>query len=486
MQADKKLPPVWLSLFPLVFLVSLLSCVIYSFGSDALSGASQIALLLASATCVTIGLVFKYTTWENFEKQVVRKISDVTQAVIILFLIGAISGAWMVSGVVPTLIYYGMQILSPDAFLPSACIICAVVSLMTGSSWTTVATIGIALLGIGRALGFSDGWIAGAIISGAYFGDKISPLSDTTVLASSTIGTPIFVHIRYMLLTTIPSMIITLLIFTIYGISGESASTNDVDLFSQGLKSTFDISPWLMIVPVATAFMIAKKMPPIMVLFLSTLLATIFALIFQPTLLDKIASDSTSTLISRFKGAMILVYGSTSIETGVQALDKLVKTSGMAGMLETIWLIICAMIFAASMSATRMIESITNVFLRLAKSTVSTVASTVCVGTFLNTVCGDHYLSILLTGNIFKDVYKKQGFETRLLSRSTEDSATVTSVLIPWNSCAMAQSTVLGISTLVYFPFCFFNLISPLMSIIISFFVKPIPPTDQTQETDNA
>ena len=468
MQTENKLPPAWLSLIPLILLVALLGCVIASFGSDALSGASQIALLLSAGVCVCIGIACGYTTWDNFEKFVVKKISDVTQAIIILLLIGAISGAWMVSGIVPSMIYYGMQILSPDAFLPSACIICAVVSLMTGSSWTTVATIGIALLGIGRALGFSDCWIAGAIISGAYFGDKLSPLSDTTVLASSTIGTPLFTHIRYMLITTIPTMLITLAIYTIYGMSLDATTANDVQLFSKGLKSTFDISPWLMIIPIITAIMIARKMPPIMVLFLSTLGAAIFAVIFQSELLNKIAGESSCALMSRFRGAMILVYGSTSIETGVEALDKLVSTKGMAGMMSTIWLIICAMIFGASMDATRMIESITNVFLRLAHSTVSTVTSTVCVGSFLNTVCGDQYLTIILTGNIFKNVYQKQGFESRLLSRTIEDSATVTSVLVPWNTCAMAQSSVLGVATIAYIPYCFFNLISPLMSIFIA------------------
>lgn len=468
MQTQDKLPPVWLSLIPLTILIALLGCVIASFGSDALSGASQIALLLSASIAVCIGIIFGYTTWDEFEKAVVQKISDVTQAILILLLIGAISGAWMVSGIVPALIYYGMQILTPEAFLPCACIICAIVSLMTGSSWTTVATIGIALLGIGRALGFSDCWIAGAIISGAYFGDKLSPLSDTTVLASSTIGTPLFTHIKYMLITTIPTMLITLAIYAIYGMTCDTATAQDVDLFSKGLKTTFDISPYLMIIPIATAIMIAKKMPPLMVLFLSTFGASIFAVIFQPELLDKIAGESNCAFMSRFKGAMILVYGSTSIETGVEALNKLVSTKGMAGMMSTIWLIICAMIFGASMDATKMIKSITNIFLRLARSTVSTVASTVCVGSFLNTVCGDQYLTIILTGNIFKNVYQKQGFESRLLSRTVEDSATVTSVLVPWNTCAMAQSSVLGVATIAYIPYCFFNLISPLMSIFIA------------------
>ena len=443
-------------------------CVIATFASDALSGASQILLLLSASISVCIGIVLGYTTWDKFEQAVVKKVSDVTQAIIILLLIGAISEAWMVSGIVPAMIYYGMQILSPEVFLPSACIICAIVSLMTGSSWTTVATIGIALLGIGRALGFSDCWIVGAIISGAYFGDKLSPLSDTTVLASSTIGTPLFTHIKYMLITTIPTMLITLAIYAVYGMTCDTATEADVGLFSKGLTSTFNISPYLMIIPVATAIMIARKMPPLMVLFLSTFGAAIFAVIFQPELLDKIAGQSDCALMSRFKGAMILVYGSTSIETGVEALNKLVATKGMAGMMSTIWLIICAMIFGASMDATKMIKSVTNIFLKLARSIFSTVTSTVFVGSFLNTVCGDQYLTIILTGNIFKNVYQKQGLESRLLSRSIEDSATVTSVLIPWNTCAMAQSSVLGVATITYIPYCFFNLISPLMSIFIA------------------
>lgn len=463
-----KLPPVWLSFIPLLSLMFLTGYVVYTFGADALSGASQIALLLASAVCVGLGLICKHITWDDFEKAVSEKVSSVTQAIIILLLIGALGGSWMVSGIVPSLIYYGLKIMTPEYFLPACCLICAAVSLITGSSWTTVATIGIAVLGIGKALGFSDSWIAGAIISGAYFGDKISPLSDTTILASSSAGTPLFEHIRYMLYTTIPTFSVAILIYAVYGFYFDQGAVDNSTVFSAKLAKTFNLEPWLLLIPLLTGIMIAKKMPSIVILFLAAVAACAAAIIAQPDLLEQISGMKEGGFASRLKGATILLYGSTSLDTGVPELNNLVATRGMSGMMSTIWLILCAMVFGGAMSATGMLESIVDMFARLAKTTVSTVASTACAGVFLNTICGDQYLSIILTGNLFKNIYERNGYEARLLSRTTEDSATVTSALIPWNTCGMTQSTVLGVSVFAYLPYAFFNYLSPVVTVIVA------------------
>ena len=361
--------------------------------------------------------------------------------------------------------------MSPRWFLVSACLISALVSVLTGSSWTTVATIGIALMGIGQALGFEEAWIAGAVISGAYFGDKISPMSDTTVLASSTVGTPLFTHIRYMLYTTIPTFLITLTIFTIVGLGQGEVVTSHVATVQHALQQTFCISPWLIVVPVLTLVLIMMRLPSMVVLFLAMLMGVVAAVWSQSHLLDVIAGTDHEGLTQRIRGAFIIVYGSTDLDTGVPDLNALVATRGMAGMLNTIWIILCAMAFGAAMTATRMLDSIMQALLRLVKGTVSLVASTAFSGVFLNVVSADQYLSIILTATMFGDTYKKNGYESRLLSRTCEDSATVTSVLIPWNTCGMTQASVLGVSTLVYAPYCFFCYLSPIMTILAAAFL---------------
>ena len=483
----KRIPSPLLSLVPILVLVTLLFVTIHTFGSDALSGGSQVVLLTATAVCCLIAMGYSKVRWKAIELAMVNNISGVATALIILLIIGALSGSWMISGVVPTLIYYGMQIIHPSFFLASTCIICAIVSVMTGSSWTTLATIGIALLGIGQAQGFEDGWIAGAIISGAYFGDKISPLSDTTVLASSVTDTPLFKHIKYMMITTVPSMIITLTIFTIAGFAHEATATDQIAMYSASLRETFHISLWLLIVPVITGILIAKRIPSIITLFISATLAGIFALFFQPHLLQEISGLPVQDMQSQFKGLIMTFYGSTQVQTGNPDLNDLVSTRGMSGMMNTIWLIICAMCFGGAMTASGMLGSITSVFIRFMKRTVGLVASTVASGLFLNICTADQYISIILTGNMFKDIYQKKGYESRLLSRTTEDSVTVTSVLIPWNTCGMTQATILGVATFTYLPYCFFNLISPLMSITVAaigFKIKRINEKAESIATD--
>lgn len=464
----RKLPSPWLSLIPLVVLVILLFFTIRTFGSDALGGASQIALLTATAVCVFIAIVFGHTKWKTIEQTICKNILGVSVAVLILLLIGALSGSWMISGVVPTLIYYGMQIIHPSFFLVTCCIICSIISLMTGSSWTTVATIGIALMGIGEAQGFSSGWTAGAIISGAYFGDKMSPLSDTTVLASSVTDTPLFTHIRYMMYTTIPTMLITLIIFTIAGFNHAEAASGQMTEFSAVLREHFNISLWLLIIPVVTGILIARKVPSLITLFISAALGGIVAIFAQPHLLQEISGIAEPGGMAYFKGMFITFYGSTQLEMGNETLNSLVATRGMGGMMDTVWLILCAMCFGGAMTASGMLESFTSLLKRFMKRRTGMVASTVVSGIFLNICTADQYISIILTGNTFKEIYKKKGYESRLLSRTTEDAVTVTSVLVPWNTCGMTQATVLGVATMTYLPYCFFNLISPLMTILVA------------------
>ena len=482
MKQPTRLPSPLLSLIPILVLVALLFVTIRTFGSDALSGGSQVVLLTATALCCVIAMTYSRVSWQTLEHAMVNNITGVATALLILLIIGALSGSWMISGVVPTLIYYGMQIIHPNFFLTSTCLICAIVSVMTGSSWTTIATIGIALLGIGQAQGFEEGWIAGAIISGAYFGDKISPLSDTTVLASSVTGTPLFKHVRYMLITTVPSLLIALIIFTVAGLTHEATAGEQIAQYAAGLSQTFHISLWLLLVPFITGILIAKKVPSLITLFVSAAMAGICALIFQPHLLHEIAGAETNGLQSAFKGLLITFYGSTSVETGNAALNDLVATRGMGGMMSTIWLILCAMCFGGAMTASGMLQSLTSVFLRFMNRTVGLVASTVASGLSMNICTADQYISIILTGNMFKDIYKQKGYESCLLSRTVEDSTTVTSVLVPWNSCGMTQATILGVPTLTYLPYCFFNLVSPFMSILIAALGYKITKQDEKAE----
>ncbi len=458
---NRKVPHPLVALIPVAVLIAFLAVVITLFGSDSLSGGSQIALLMGMAVCVSISMACYRMSWKTFERQIKETLGEVSITLLILLCVGMLSGSWMISGIVPTLIYYGVQIMSPQFFLVSACVICALVSLLSGSSWTTIATIGVALLGISHALGISEAWTAGAIISGAYFGDKMSPLSDTTILASSTTGTDLFVHIRYMMLTTMPTFLISLVIFFAAGLGNSDGAELQVSQYTEGLSQTFNISLWTLLVPLLTGILIAKRVPSLIVLFASSVMAGIVALILQPHILMEVGSGLV-------RGLAITYYGATAVDSGYAPLNELISTGGMAGMLNTIWLILCAMCFGASMVASRMLESITQVIIRWVRNRVSLVASTVGTGIFLNITTGDQFISIVLNADMYKEVYRKQGYESRLLSRSCEDSATVTSVLIPWNTCGMTQSTVLGVPTLTYLPYCFFNLISPFMSILVA------------------
>ena len=466
-----------IALIPVAVLILMLAFNISILGSDSIQGASQVALLFASGVAVWLAIWLFKTPWSAFEEAIRTNIGNVTSAIVILLLIGAISGTWTMSGIVPTMICYGVKVLSPSFFLPAACLICAAVSLMLGSSWTTIATVGVALLGIGKAEGFSEGVIAGATISGAYFGDKISPLSDTTVLASSIADTPLFTHIRYMLITTVPSFVIAIIAFTVIGLTVPTGSPADMGLYTDTLSARFHITPWLLVVPLLTGVMIARKMPAIIVLSISIVLAAVAAVLVQPDIIREIGQkaaeahgiqDSLNEWKLMLAGTVESIYNTVPLDTGNAQVNELVSSRGMAGMLNTVYLIICAMCFGACMRAGGMIDAIMKAMRKFTGNRTGLVASTVGTGATLNTLVCDQYLAIMLTANIFKDIYEDSGYENRLLSRSVEDSATVTSVLVPWNTCGMTQATILSTPTLVYLPYCFFNILSPLMSILIA------------------
>ena len=457
------LPSVWLSLLPIVVLVALLFFAVSAFGTDTLSGASQLALLFSGAVAAAVGMGVYKLSWTAVEHSIVSGIGEVMPSVLILLVIGALSGAWMASGIVPGFIYYGIKIIHPKFFLATACAVCAVVSIMTGSSWTTIATIGLALIGIGRAQGFEDGVVAGAIISGSYFGDKMSPLSDTTVLTASVTRTPLFTHIRYMMWTTVPAMLLTLAIFTVLGIRHETVSTEQMAHIGAGLASKFDISLWVFVVPILTVVMIALKTPSLIALFVSAALGAVFALLFQTDALKDVAAGG-----SAIKGAVKALYGTASFGFSDKTLADLTESGGMAGMLNTVWLIICAMVFGGIMKICRMLEAITLLFMRLIRGRTSMVAATVASGSFFNVVLADQYLAILLNGSMYMPIYQGKGYETRLLSRTTEDAVTVTSPLVPWSTCGMTQATMLSVPTIVYLPYSFFNLLCPLFTLALA------------------
>lgn len=470
MKGQQKAPTIIDALIPIAFLIILLIINIQVFGTDSLAGSNQMVLILSSAVAGSIAIFKLKITWESLQDGIVKSIGSAMSAILILFLIGALAGTWLLSGIVPAMIFYGLKVLSPEIFLFAACITSAVVSVATGSSWTTVATVGIALLGIGKALGFEEGIIAGAIISGAYFGDKMSPLSDTTNLAPAMAGTDLFTHIKYMAKTTTPSMIITLILFVIIGLNYETAgSVDDVKAISEVISSKFNISGWLFIVPLVVLVMIVKKVPAIPALLAGALLGGVFALLFQPELVASIANDSGSFAYLGFKAVMMALYGEIAVVTENDIVNELLVTGGMAGMLDTIWLIICAMVFGGIMEESGMLRVLAEAIISKVHSVGSLIASTAATCVFFNITTSDQYLAILVPGRMYADVYRKRGLKPENLSRTLEDSATVTSVLVPWNTCGATQASVLGVATLTYAPYCFFNIISPFMTILYGY-----------------
>lgn len=455
-------PHLALALVPLITLVGMLAVCIMMFGEDSLGGPNQISLLMATAVCLCIAIGIYHVRWRDVQQIISDTIGGSSVSIVILLLIG------MMSGAVPTLIYYGVQVLSPTLFLATTCIICAIVSLMTGSSWTTIATIGVALLGIGDALGIDKAWAAGAIISGAYFGDKVSPLSDTTVLAANSADVDVFVHIRYMMHTTVPTFVVALIVFLIAGAMMGSEGRPDVTVYTEGLAQTFHITAWTLIVPLLTGVLIVKRVPALVTLFLSAVGAGVMAIILQPEIVAGIAGSEEVTPQALVKGMTITFCSATSIDAHNAALNDLIATRGMHGMLDTVWLILCAMCFGGAMTGTGMIQSIVASLAKVVRGRATLVGCTAITGFSMNLMTSDQYMSIILTGNMYRDIYRKQGFEGRLLSRTTEDSTTVTSVLIPWTTCGLTQATVLGVATMTYLPYCVFNYLSPVTTFLFA------------------
>jgi Na+:H+ antiporter, NhaC family len=466
---EKRPATIGLAFIPIIILILLLAANVIVFEAAATDGPNQIALVLGAAVAGLVSWRLGYS-WEEMEVSIVKSIGSAMGAMLILMVIGALSGAWLVSGIVPAMIYYGLKILNPTIFLFAACAVCCIVSLATGSSWSTVATVGIALLGIGKALGIHEGWIAGAIISGAYFGDKMSPLSDTTNLAPAMAGTDLFTHVRYMVYTTVPTLTISFLVYLIAGfVMVPAADTaNQADVLN-AIDKAFNLNPLLFVVPGVVLFMIVKKVPAIPALLVGTLLGVVAALIFQPEIMKQISGVNDNF----FQSAGMAIMKSLSMETKIQTdnamISGLLSSGGMGGMMTTIWLIICAMIFGGTMECAGLLRVIAERIIQMAHSTGSLVASTAATCIFFNLTASDQYMAIAVPGRMYADTYKKRGYKPELLSRTLEDAGTVTSVLIPWNTCGATQSKVLGVSTWAYAPYCFFCIISPLMTILYAY-----------------
>ena len=457
------------ALLPILILVILLSYNVIVFGDDALSGSNQFILLLGGAVAAIVGFKLKIS-YEVMLKKVAENLQSVTGALLILLFVGALAGTWLVSGIIPAMIYYGLQILHPSIFLPACIIICAIISLATGSSWTTSATVGIALIGIGKVLGIPVGMVAGAVISGAYFGDKLSPLSDTTNLAPAMAGGELFSHIRYMTLTTVPSIVVTLIVFFIIGFTQTTSGTADIDSLMLAIKDKFTINLSLFLVPAVVVFLIVRKAPPLVSLLVGTLLGGLFALIFQKDILIEVAQASGFSFEVAYKGIMNAITVATEVKTSNPLLNELFSSGGMEGMLGTIWLIMCAMVFGGIMDAIGALARISNELLSWATSTFQLFTSTVASCLAINLTASDQYLSIVIPGKMFAEAFKKRGLAPENLSRTLEDSGTVTSVLIPWNTCGAYQSGVLGVGVGEYFIYAIFNWLSPFMTLLYAAF----------------
>jgi Na+:H+ antiporter, NhaC family len=463
-------PFLWEAFIPIFFLIVFLAVNVYIFGDEAVEGSNQIVLILSA---LVAGLV-SYRAgirWKHVEMGIASSIKAAMPSMLILLLIGSLAGTWLISGIVPAMIFYGLQILNPVIFLFAACTICAVVSIATGSSWSTVATIGIALIGIGKALGLSEGIVAGAIISGAYFGDKMSPLSDTTNLAPAMAGTDIFTHIRHMTFTTVPSIAIALVLFLAAGFTGtREVDAENVQAVLLNINDAFYISPVLFLVPLIVIAMIIKKVPAIPSLLTGTLLGGLFAIIFQPQVIIEVSGIADNFGRAAYIAVMKAIYTQVSIVSDNAIVNDLLSTYGMSGMLNTVWLILSAMVFGGTMEAGGLLQRITEEVIKMAKSTGSLIASTVGTCIFFNITASDQYLAIIVPGRMFADTYRERGLKPENLSRTLEDSGTVTSVLVPWNTCGATQSSVLQVPTLTYLPYCFFNIISPLMTMAFGIF----------------
>ncbi|MBR0224267.1 MAG: sodium:proton antiporter [Bacteroidales bacterium] len=479
-----KKPGLLLSLVPVLALIALLMIGVSIFGDELTSGPSQLAIFSAAVLTALIGLYALKVPWARFEESVGNNLKSTSAAIIILLSIGALTATWMLSGIVPTMIWYGLKLIHPRIFIVLTFLLCAVVSLLAGSSWTTVGTIGVALFGAGTFIGIPTGWLAGAIISGAYLGDKVSPLSDTTNLSASIAGVNLYTHVRYTLLTTLPALVICLAVYGIVGATVPVSSGVQIDQQLAVLKDTFHISPWFLLVPCLTIYMIFKKVPAMVTLFLSALAGGILAIFAQPQIIDQVVGTDVDGFRRFFGSLLKMMSSSVSIETGDPLITRLASTNGMAGMINTVWLIIAVMLFGGCLSACGMVETITAAIISRVKRNGGLVAATVLSCVFCNLTLSDQFMAILLPGNMFRDAYKRFGLAPEVLSRTLEDSGTVSSVLVPWNTCAVVQSSVLGVATMAYFPYAIFCFITPLIAISYAAFnikIHKLPQNETAQ-----
>lgn len=472
--------PLLLALFPVLLLIAALSWNVYIYGDDALSGSSQMIILLITGLATAIGLK-RGVSWSKQQNSIVTTIGHALPSILILMLVGSLASIWLLCGTVPVLVYYGVRLLNPAIFLVICCIVCALTSIISGSSWSTAATIGLAMVGIGRALDIPDGLIGGAIISGSYFGDKVSPLSDTTNLAAAVTETPLFDHIKYLFLTTGPSISISLLLFAIIGLSIDtSLSVVDTSFVLSAIEQRFNISLWLLLPPIIVLALIVKKVEAIPALFTGVIVGVLFTLVFQQALLLDMISDTDK--FGLYKILMNTLFGGVEIITTNEMLNELFSADGMRGMLNTIWLILVAMVFGGVMQATGMLSRIMTSIKALVSSFFSLIACTAgtCIVTNIST--SDQYISVAIPGRMYSDLYKERGYASQNLSRTLEDCGTVTSVLIPWNTCGAYHAGVLGIGTFVYLPYCFFNLLSPFMTLFFAWFMIKIKRLETSQQ----
>ena len=468
--ADKREPSIAQALVPVVFLIGLLASSVYLFGDGSSLGPNQIALILSAGVGIIIGLLNGYH-WKELEQGIVHGISIAMGAILILLVVGSLIGTWILAGTVPAMIYYGLSILGPSVFYAAACIICALVALATGSSWTTTGTIGIALIGIATAQDLNLGLAAGAIISGAYFGDKMSPLSDTTNLAAAMSGTNLFVHIRHMIWTTTPSMVLALGLFTVAGFFAPAPQeTGELNALLQALDGQFDIGPHLLIPIVFVFVLVRRKMPAFPALLLGALVGGLVAVFFQQeAVLTYVGETESSRGVALLQGFWMALYGGFELNSGNAALDDLLSRGGMASMLLTVWLIMSAMMFGGVMETTQMLQKIGLTILRLGRGTGSLISATLLTAIGMNIIASDQYIAIVLPGRMFRAEYQKRRLDPKNLSRTLEDAGTLTSVLVPWNTCGAFISQTLGVATLTYLPYCFFNLINPVVAAIYGF-----------------
>ncbi len=442
--------PLGVALIPIFFLIGSLFVTIYLFKMEA-----HMALILGTAMAVLIASIYKFP-WRDIHEGMINAINMALGAMLILMVIGTMIGTWILGGVVPSMIYYGLQILSPGIFLVATMLICSIISLGTGSSWSTAGTVGVALIVVGKGLGIPVEVVAGAIISGAYFGDKMSPLSDTTNLAPAVAGTDVFSHIRHMIYTTTPGYIIALILYAIMGLkyAGKAMDTQNIELILNTLKNNFTISPLLLIPPLAVILMVIKKVPPLPALFTGTLLGGIFALISQSSSLHRVLEVAHLGYVSK---------------TNVKMVDELLSRGGLVDMMGTVALIICALCFGGVMEKTGMLATLARSLLKWVKSTGSLVATTIFSCIFMNIVAAEQYMAIVIPGRMYKKAFDDRGLHPKNLSRCLEDSATLTSPLIPWNSCGAFMAATLGISPFLYLPYAFMNLANPIVSIFYGY-----------------